>query len=169
MGTLLNESKVAGNYQYRWTPNSDLASGIYLFELKTKNKTRHQKITYIKQELMMNKKYYMILNALLVNATIFAQGVTFPSEPAQAPIGGLGLLVAGGADLRIKNLKNKYSTLTPFKRFFFDSIFFYIVWEFAYQFFFKDQSLDNYLITNAVRGSKYFFAFSNIKYYPILT
>ena len=48
VGTLLNESKVAGTYQYRWTPNSELASGIYLFELKTKNRTRHQKITYIK-------------------------------------------------------------------------------------------------------------------------
>ena len=48
VGTLLNESKVAGTYQYRWTPSSELASGMYLFELKTKNKTRHQKITYIK-------------------------------------------------------------------------------------------------------------------------
>ena len=48
VGTLLNESKVAGTYQYRWTPNSELASGMYLFELKTKNKTRHQKITFIK-------------------------------------------------------------------------------------------------------------------------
>ncbi len=48
VGTLLNENKVAGTYQYKWTPNSELASGMYLFELKTKNKTRHQKITYIK-------------------------------------------------------------------------------------------------------------------------
>ena len=48
VGTLLNESKAAGTYQYKWTPNSELASGMYLFELKTKNKTRHQKITYIK-------------------------------------------------------------------------------------------------------------------------
>ena len=48
VGTLLNESKVAGTYKYRWTPNRELASGMYLFELKTKNKTRHQKITYIK-------------------------------------------------------------------------------------------------------------------------
>ncbi len=48
VGTLLNESKVAGTYQYRWTPESELASGIYLFELKSKNKTRHQKIMYIK-------------------------------------------------------------------------------------------------------------------------
>ena len=56
--------------------------------------------------------------------------------------------------LLIKNLKNKYSTLTPFHRFFYKSIFFYIIWEFAYQFYFIDQNLDNYLIANAVRGSK---------------
>ena len=53
----------------------------------------------------MNKKYYVILNTLIINATIFAQGVAFPSEPAQAPIGGLGLLVAGGAALAYKKLK----------------------------------------------------------------
>ena len=48
VGTLLNENKVAGTYQYRWTPNSKLSSGMYIFELKTKSKTIHQKITYIK-------------------------------------------------------------------------------------------------------------------------
>ena len=48
VGTLLNESKIAGTYQCRWTPNSELASGMYLFELKTKNQTRHRKITYLK-------------------------------------------------------------------------------------------------------------------------
>ncbi len=33
----------------------------------------------------MKKKYYIILNALIVNATIVAQ-ITFPGEPTQAPI-----------------------------------------------------------------------------------
>ena len=55
----------------------------------------------------MNKKYYVMLNALIVNTTIFAQGVTFPDEPAQAPIGGLGLLAAGGAALAYKKLRKK--------------------------------------------------------------
>ena len=55
----------------------------------------------------MNKKYYVILNAFLVNVTIFAQGVTFPDEPAQAPIGGLGLLAVGGAALAYKKLRKK--------------------------------------------------------------
>ena len=53
----------------------------------------------------MNKKYYVILNILIVNATIFAQGVAFPNEPAQAPIGGLGLLALGGAALAYKRFK----------------------------------------------------------------
>ena len=55
----------------------------------------------------MNKKYYVMLSALIANATIFAQGVTFPSEPTQAPIGGLGLLAAGGAAIAYKKLKKK--------------------------------------------------------------
>ena len=45
---LFKESKVAGQYHYRWIPNEKLSSGLYFFELKTKNETRHQKITYIK-------------------------------------------------------------------------------------------------------------------------
>ena len=53
----------------------------------------------------MDKQYYVILNAFIINATIFAQGVTFPDEPNQAPIGGLGLLAAGGAALAYKKLK----------------------------------------------------------------
>ena len=53
----------------------------------------------------MNKKHYVILNALLVTATMFAQGVDFPTDPNQAPIGGLGLLAAGGAALAYKKLK----------------------------------------------------------------
>ena len=55
----------------------------------------------------MNKKYFLILNALILNAIIFSQGVTFPDEPAQVPIGGLGLLAAGGAALAYKKLKKK--------------------------------------------------------------
>ena len=53
----------------------------------------------------MNKKYYMILNALIVNSMIFAQGVSFPSEPVQAPIGELGLLALGGAAIAYKRFK----------------------------------------------------------------
>ena len=55
----------------------------------------------------MKEKYYLIVNILFVNAIIFAQGVAFPSEPVQAPIGGLGLLAAGGATLAYKKLRKK--------------------------------------------------------------
>ena len=57
----------------------------------------------------MKEKYYVILNAFLVNTSIFAQGVDFPSEPNQAPIGGLGLLAAGGAALAYKKLRKKWN------------------------------------------------------------
>ena len=58
----------------------------------------------------MKEKYYVIINALMVNTTIFAQGVGFPNEPNQAPIGGLGLLAAGGAALAYKKLKTGSSS-----------------------------------------------------------
>ena len=53
----------------------------------------------------MKEKYCIIISMLFVNAVIFAQGVAFPSEPVQAPIGGLGLLAAGGAALAYKRFK----------------------------------------------------------------
>ena len=53
----------------------------------------------------MKDKYYLIINMLLFNAITFAQGVTFPSNPTQAPIGGLGLLALGGAAIAYKRFK----------------------------------------------------------------
>ena len=53
----------------------------------------------------MKDKYYLIINMLLFNVIIFAQGVTFPSNPTQAPIGGLGLLALGGAAIAYKKFK----------------------------------------------------------------
>ena len=53
----------------------------------------------------MKEKYYIIISMLFVNAIILAQGVAFPSEPVQAPIGGLGLMVLGGAVIAYKKLK----------------------------------------------------------------
>ena len=65
----------------------------------------------------MKEKYYVILNALIVNAAIFAQGVGFPDEPNQAPIGGLGLLAAGGAALAYKKLRKKWYRAKVFSLF----------------------------------------------------
>ena len=38
---------------------------------------------------------------------MMAQGVTFPTTPSQAPIGGLGLLAAIGGAMAYKKLKKK--------------------------------------------------------------
>ena len=53
----------------------------------------------------MKEKYFMIISMLFVNTFIIAQGVAFPSEPVQAPIGGLGLLALGGAAIAYKRFK----------------------------------------------------------------
>ena len=45
----------------------------------------------------MKEKYFLIINMFFMNSLFFAQGVTFPVSPTQAPIGGLGLLAIGGA------------------------------------------------------------------------
>ena len=55
----------------------------------------------------MKDKFYLIINLLFFNTIIFSQGVTFPSNPTQAPIGGLGLLVLGGAALAYEKLRRK--------------------------------------------------------------
>ena len=56
--------------------------------------------------------------------------------------------------MRIENLKNKYLALESIHKFFFKAIFVYIIWEFAYQFFLKNLTLDSYLIMNSVKRSK---------------
>jgi len=55
---------------------------------------------------MTHFKYQIILFLSSINL-ILAQGVGFPSEPSQAPIGGLSLLAAAGGALAYKKLKNK--------------------------------------------------------------
>ena len=52
----------------------------------------------------MKVLYYVVIS-LVYNATIFSQGVVFPSEPVQAPINELWLLIAGGAALAYEELK----------------------------------------------------------------
>jgi len=54
-------------------------------------------------------KYYILLAAVFT-AIAYSQGIDFPSTPTQAPIGGLGLLAAGGAALAYKKLKKSNST-----------------------------------------------------------
>ena len=53
----------------------------------------------------------IIRNAITFIVTIssmaMAQGITLPSEPSQAPIGGLGWLAALGGALAFKKLRKK--------------------------------------------------------------
>ena len=53
----------------------------------------------------------IIRNAITLIITIgsmaLAQGITLPGEPSQAPIGGLGWLVALGGALAYKKLRKK--------------------------------------------------------------
>ena len=53
--------------------------------------------TYIKIILFLTSTLSMIM----------AQGVGFPSDPAQAPIGGLELLIGAGGAMAYKKLKNR--------------------------------------------------------------
>ena len=51
------------------------------------------------------KIIYYFLTSLFYAAALHSQGVEFPSEPVQAPISGLGLLIAAGTALAYKKFK----------------------------------------------------------------
>ena len=53
----------------------------------------------------MKEKYFLIISTFFMNSLFFAQGVTFPVSPTQAPIGGLGLLAIGGAAIAYRRFK----------------------------------------------------------------
>ena len=53
----------------------------------------------------MKEKYFLIISMFFINSLVFAQGVTFPVNPTQAPIGGLGLLAIGGAAIAYRRFK----------------------------------------------------------------
>ena len=53
----------------------------------------------------ITKIIYYVSVGLVIHAIVFSQGVDFPTDPAQAPIGGLWLLIAGGAALAYKRFK----------------------------------------------------------------
>ena len=76
---------------------------IYL-NSKQRAKPDIKKLHTSNKEDFMKEKYFVIICSLIINTIVFAQ-VDFPSEPNQAPIGGLGLLAAGGAALAYKKLK----------------------------------------------------------------
>ena len=55
---------------------------------------------------MKHKLTSFIITCFGLVATVAAQP-SFPGNPAQAPIGGLGLLAAAGGALAIKKLRDK--------------------------------------------------------------
>ena len=55
----------------------------------------------------MSNYTIVIIGLISFSSTLLAQGVGFPSDPAQAPIGGLELLIGAGGAMAWKKLKNK--------------------------------------------------------------
>jgi len=56
---------------------------------------------------MKTKLYTLLITIISITNTIIAQGVDFPSDPSQAPIGGLGLLIGAGGAMAWSKLKNR--------------------------------------------------------------
>ena len=56
---------------------------------------------------MKTKLYTLLITIISITNTIIAQGVDFPSDPSQAPIGGLGLLIGAGGAMAWNKLKNR--------------------------------------------------------------
>jgi len=56
---------------------------------------------------MKTKLCTLLITIISITNTIIAQGIDFPSDPSQAPIGGLGLLIGAGGAMAWSKLKNR--------------------------------------------------------------
>ena len=56
---------------------------------------------------MKTKLYTLLITIISITNTIIAQGIDFPSDPSQAPIGGLELLIGAGGAMAWKKLNNR--------------------------------------------------------------
>ena len=56
---------------------------------------------------MKTKLYTLLITIISITNTLIAQGVTFPDNPSQAPIGGLELLIGAGGAMAYRKLKNR--------------------------------------------------------------
>ena len=56
---------------------------------------------------MKTKLYTLLITIISITNTLIAQGVTFPDNPSQAPIGGLKLLIGAGGAMAWSKLKNR--------------------------------------------------------------
>ena len=56
---------------------------------------------------MKTKLYTLLITLFSITNTIIAQGIDFPDDPSQAPIGGLELLIGAGGAMAWSKLKNR--------------------------------------------------------------
>ena len=56
---------------------------------------------------MKTKLYTLLITIISITNTLIAQGIDFPSDPSQAPIGGLELLIGAGGAMAWSKLKNR--------------------------------------------------------------
>ena len=56
---------------------------------------------------MKTNLYTLLITIISITNTIIAQGIDFPSDPSQAPIVGLGLLIGVGGAMAWSKLKNR--------------------------------------------------------------
>ena len=56
---------------------------------------------------MKTRLYTLLITIISITNTLIAQGVGWPDEPSQAPIGGLELLIGAGGAMAWSKLKNR--------------------------------------------------------------
>ena len=56
---------------------------------------------------MKTKLYTFVITLFSITSWLVAQGIDFPDDPSQAPIGGLELLIGAGGAMAWKKLKNR--------------------------------------------------------------
>ena len=56
---------------------------------------------------MKTKLYTILITLFSITSWLIAQGITFPDNPSQAPIGGLELLIGAGGAMAWSKLKNR--------------------------------------------------------------
>ena len=56
---------------------------------------------------METRLHILLITLISITSWLIAQGVTFPDNPSQAPIGGLELLIGAGGAMAWSKLKNR--------------------------------------------------------------
>ena len=56
---------------------------------------------------MKTRLYTLLITLFSITSWLIAQGVPFPDNPSQAPIGGLELLIGAGGAMAWSKLKNR--------------------------------------------------------------